>query len=413
MIYVIFSAFLYILGVLFPALSCVCMTTFLIPLCVSIVNLKGSIRFAYGALWGAIVFTVHWYWMLVLLGSYTVHWSIYVGWISLIAWGCCWSGLWLWMFAYHRLWSSVLFFMFISGYSFFFTGVVEGYPLFSPLISLTWYPSLLGNLYWLSDVGMLTLLFSIQIILVDLWRYKTTSKVYNLAGLILIMVLGCISSPRQKTFDSHSIVTLYPWWYGCGDPMFAGYRMSHDLCETMQNHPGATFIVMPESTFCWDIHEYASFLPIWSQSAGDVSILFGAHETDGSVSHNAAFLLHKNELVFRYRKRHFMPILERSTWLEKLCNQSAIYGSKMLNPVKTSDDDLIVISCRTYQIFICSELFFEAKKPKGYPIMFLWNDAWLQLEWTKRLAVLFINYFEHKYRIPVIFVSTQGRSNIF
>lgn len=417
MIYVILSAFLYVLATMFPVTSCFAMTTFLIPLCLLKPSNHWRSRLSYGFLWGMIVFTVYFWWLFVLF--YTKYGNLWCCILSLcmIIWCSSLAGLWFVFFPFARLWSTVIFFIIISKYCFCLSGVVEGYSLCSPLVVLASYPWMLDCLYGLSDAGMLALLFAAQISCADALQAKkeNCSKVI-FVGCMIIFIVGHLSNPQLQTLQTSKMITLCPWWYGCGDPMFAGYRMSHDLSVVMQKYPETKLIVMPESTYCWDLQEYRSFMEIWSDSAGDAQILFGAHEADNSAdngtSHNVVFLLHNNTLLFRYRKQHFMPLIERSIWIERWCNKSLIGQVVQTNATDVYDDDLVTINGVMYQIFICSEFFFESKKVKGHPVILLWNDSWLCLDWVKRLALLFIVYFEKKYRVPILHVSTQGVSNI-
>lgn len=407
MIHAILSAFLYVFGSFFPVSSLLTMTTFFIPLCL-LDTCKIKVRDS--LMWGIIVFVAHWWWLLVLLHTKCISGWSYLLWTMLVIWCICLSSIWFYCLRYTRLWSTVVFFVVMSHYSMFLGGVIEGSPLFNPLVPLAYFPWTLHCLYWFSDIGMLVVLFAMQIALVDLWRYKTVQSACTLVGCMMIMACGYWTVSYQKEIQ-HTFVTVCPWWYGEGNPMFTGYRMSHDICTTMQKNKNASMIIMPESTFCGDVKEYKNFVPIWCDSAEDVPILFGAHLAESGFAHNAILLLHNNIFLFCYRKQHFMPLIERSIWIERFLGQS-LMSSTLLYPPITQDQDLLKIDGIMFQIFICSEFFFEAKPVKGYPIMLLWNESWLQLDYAKQLAVFFINYFEKKYRVPILHMSTQGHSNI-
>ena len=149
------------------------------------------------------------------------------------------------------------------------------------------------------------------------------------------------------------------------------------------------------------------------QDAPRVAIGFGGHRRDGNILKSSFFIVQDGKKVFEYDKRHLIPLMERSskilTWLglKQLLSQAEFfaYGD-------TQQSDTVEICNVWYQVYICSEFFFEAKKPKGLPILFVCNDAWLCCSYAKQWVDLSIAYFSVRYRVPVFFGTVCGKNNI-
>ena len=303
--------------------------------------------------WGIITFTTYWWWLVFLFSDYKV-------------------GIFGW----------AVFFLLIAWYV---------------LLSLIWF-------YFLNEHPLLT---------------KKISYSYFIFIIALQIVALGLPAPLEKK-DLKDVTVIIPWWHKKGDAMFCGYRLSHDICAAVQKKE-SKIIITPESTFCYNLAEHKDFIPIWCDSAENIPMLLGAHCFKESSTHNGIFVLHNNEIVSHYFKKHQMPLVEKSIWLERIFNK-AVLSHELINfSIKNKDgsqirfdhdNDLIKINGQIYQIFICSEFFFEIKEALGYPILLLWNDTWLSSRYAQRLALLFIDYFQKKYTVDVYHIATSGLSNI-
>lgn len=403
--FVICSAFLYLLA------SCStiffwCSFLFLMPL----LYIQKKVAWYHGFLWGIVVFGIHFAWMFELIITRgTSFWWIFA-WVLLLGWYAMLSSLWFVLFKKSPIISTIIFFTIINFYSLCIVAMNCAYPLCNPLLYLPeqcWY-----FLPWIGEIGLLFCMVALQV-----WIFKFPIKC-SWSDSIKIWICSFIflfglSRPALVPADNHTMIGIHPWWYGCDDAMYAGYRMAHDLCVAAQKNAKASCIVLPESCFCWDIMQYSDFITIWSQSCNNIPLLFGGHCKQAGSMVNAAFLVHDDCIVYQYHKQHYMPCVEQSLWIEKLCNRSILTKEIMNNVfVNSNQDDTVKIDGVTYQLFICSEFFCQAKKVKGLPILLLWNDAWLCNNFTKRLAYRYILYCQYAYRVPILHVSTLGHSNI-
>ncbi len=159
--------------------------------------------------------------------------------------------------------------------------------------------------------------------------------------------------------------------------------------------------------------EFQNFISIWSDSANDIPILLGTHCFRRDFPHNAIILLHNNKIMQIYFKQHKVPFAERTVILERILGYPILSFDWIADDEKKiMQNDLICISGKIYQIFICSEFFFEIKKVWGYPVLLLWNDNWLSCDYIKKMALIFIKYFENKYKVNVYHLATSGATNI-
>ena len=406
LLFIMLSAALYLFGMMFPAFCLVGMMTFLIPLL-----LLPRVFWWHGYMWGTITFGVHTSWILILMHQKALGMQGYFFWMLLVTWFSCLSALWFYFFNQYPIISTVLFFIFMTNYSLIIGGVLDGYPLCNPMVALAEYPPLLYSLYWLRDIGYLWVLCGFQIAVVTVYQAPTKLSLICILLSLVIFLSGFILQKKDTDVHEVKIGVVCPWWYNSKDPMFVGYRMAHDLSTIAQKHQNLDAIILPESSFCWNLYEYDLFFSIWSESVGEASIILGSHCLQGAITHNCAFLLHNRVLAAKYFKQHKMPLVERSLYVEQWIGSLLMSHQGESEGVLPSNSDEWVIGNCTYQIFICSELFFESKKVKGLPILLLWNDTWLCFDRMRYVARLFIRYFEQKYRVRVYHVSTLGHHN--
>jgi apolipoprotein N-acyltransferase len=348
MIHVLFSAFLFILSQFGWSCSVMAGIFWLAPLIM--IAYQKSLSFKQGFMWGCIVFSFHLSWFLAMFLDHGVGWRGLIVWLIAVVWFSLSAGVWFLGTRYSFICSTVLFFLFLTRYSLIPLGRLEGYPLMHPVLPFI-----------------------------------------NFV---------------QKEQQTEGMIFIQPWWYGHANPMFVGYRMVESICQSVREHPDIHTIIMPESTFCFDMDEYSDFFPIWSDGCQEVNILFGGHRKSGHGYLNSIFWILSGKLVKVYDKQHFMPFVERAPWGLDL------FGQKNKEAFAKFDDDIVKLGAQEYQLFVCSELFFEAKQLKGLPILMFWNDAWLQFDWTKRLAIRYIDYFAWKHKTFVLHASTLGIANI-
>ncbi|MCX5922961.1 MAG: hypothetical protein NTU89_00160 [Candidatus Dependentiae bacterium] len=434
--YVFLSAALFIIPDWFPFLSVPCTLIFLIPLLVS------NNSFIKGFAWGLLTCSIKLLWFLMMIlttgcdGLGTT--SGVLLWISTIVYLSMFSGLWIWRITQtSRI--EIKFLLTITYFGFMILscmapfGVIEGYPFFNPLISLAYYPQVLWCVKKIGVLGALSCLILFQLFIAkykELRGRRGLGFLFSVVFFIPFLAEFFFYEPnpsKSPTINNSNIKYIQPWWYGCKNPAFVGHKMAESINDELTKLPKAKAILMPESTFCFEIEDYQSFVSLWSDKDLDAIIMFGGHRRVGEVVLNSFFMLKRGKIVHVYDKMHLIPFVERSigwpnNFLFLKILPSCLFPvacrvrhsqRRRLEPrgssINEKSNDLIHICGQTYQIFICSEFFFEVKKTKGYPIILICNESWLYFEYMKKFMVLFIKYFEVKYDLHVLYATTKGR----
>lgn len=423
--YALVSVVLFLYSFLGGPLSWACCFVWMIPLFMwQFKNESLSQARVFGlCLWGIVCFSVHFSWVLCLMFTRAVYvWQGILVWLMMIAWFTSWSYLWLWSITrtttsmLNQFVSTMLFFLFLTRFSLFPCGIFEGYPFIHPLLPLATYPQLLWFLNLIGDVGGFMMMIVFQIFVARLVKHGW-SLVYFLLALLCLVPFAIGPFVYQNKKDQHEgLFFLKPWWYGTKNPMYAGYRMLYDLGNVVQKEDISCIqaIVLPESAFCFDVQEYIHFVPLWCDNVDNIPIIFGGHIVRNGVCKNSVFVVRNGCIQQSYDKIHDMPFVERApTLFAKLgLIPFNLHKTYRIIDVQRMSDDIVELGGKKYQIFICSEFFGEAKSVKGYTVLLMWNDSWLCFSWTKRLAMLFINYFSMKYNVAVVHGSTEGITNM-
>lgn len=428
MMHIVLSALLFVFPFFYPS-WCFLLFLSLVPLLKNSVSKKYG--FKDGLLWGMITFAGLFYWCLQMLFGYKFNIMTVLFWLFAISWYALFAGIWFWLqsflqkkmlernissdrsFIFSWLVSSVFFFYFIVYGSLFFGGTIEGYPFANPFFICARYPAMIWILRYIGCFGALILFVGFQIFAV--LGYHNKNKKDGLIALLCLMpfMIGFLFYQSQVPQSIPQSYFIKPWWFTSKEPMFSGYRMVSEVAKIARNNHDTRFICMPESSFNWNIHEYYEFIEMMGQDAPGVVIGFGGHRRDGSVLKSSFFIVKDGEKVFEYDKRHLIPLMERSSQLlaslglKQLLSQSEFFAYGDSN-----QNDLVEINGVLYQIYICSEFFFEAKKTKGFPVLFVCNDAWLCCDYAKQWVELFVTYFATRYNVPVFFGSVCGKNNI-
>src|SRR5260370_39597464 len=101
------------------------------------------------------------------------------------------------------------------------------------------------------------------------------------------------------------------------------------------------------------------------------TVLIGGHRCVNEKNLNSFICLRGGKITYCYDKQHLIPFIEM---IPKVCQMlgcgeffiSAESACSYPNDgMDTGDIDTIEICGQIYQVFICSELFFEAKSIKG------------------------------------------------
>ena len=407
---VILSALLFATAFLLPFLSPL-VFIFLIPLFYQ--TKRQAFRFAHGFVWGSIVYSLHLYWFLVLILT-RGHGAIRITlWVFTVIYFSLISGIWFWLAnVLKKYWesnfawiiSTILYFAWVITSSLFMCGVIEGYTFLNPFVPLAYYPKLLFCLRYVGLWGALFLLFLFQMFLAIYLKYCRYRHLY-MSVLCMVPFLMGLLFYKDLQIQNSNICVLPAWWLQDSrgrEPNFVGYRMVKDIAITVNNDCNVRAIVYPESTFGWNVYEYKKFILMMCECAESIDIIFGGQRKVDSELRNCCFIVNNGKIVFEYDKQHLMPFVERVScyfgyFSEMFTSKEDVFGYGNLE-----QDDVLCIGDKSYQLFICSELFLNAKAVKGLPILFLYNDIWFCCDYAKKLARLYVAYFSIYHDVSII-----------
>lgn len=421
------SALLFLIPFFYPE---VCFLHFVAFIPIMYASYAYPMRFMNGFLWGTVVFGAHSFWCLQMLINYNITIVTCLLWIGIVLFLSIFSGLWFYAqqgivhanmlkslprdtrLCLSWLVSTVSFIYFIPYGVLSFFGVIEGYPFFNPFFIWAQYPSLLWATPYIGVLGYSAILIAAQFFCVQGYRRRRAKDFILSASFLSVFLIGFFFSPNS----SRSIPCSYfitPWWFSSKEPMFSGYRMISEVAKIKREQAGVRFICMPESAFNWNIYEYYQFVEMMGQDAPDVAIAFGGHhrEGEGKPLKSSFFVFLNGNNVFLYNKMHLIPFMERPCPLFTALGIS-LHNDEFFAYGAKDQNDIVTINGVSLQVFICSEFLTEAKRPKGVPVLFLCNDAWLTCDYAKKWVLLFIRFFEIRYGVSVFFGTVCGQTNI-
>ena len=425
MLFTLLSAVMYVLPFFYPQLS-FALFFFLVPIMYQ--SYFQRMTAFHGLVWGFVVFTSHTSWFSGLLFFTSTHPLRITVILLTISWFLLSSMIWF--FSTEKLrqlfsnkviglivsWfiTTTLYFLYIIKGSLFVCGQVEGYTFFNPFIPLAYYPYLLWPLNCFGFLMCLIVLIAIQLFLA---LGLVSKKVYLLvpAFAFAALIIGSVRYEPKQALMKQALMKdacfVQPWWHKSKDPIFAGYRMIHDVSKALHENNDIKTVILPESSFPWDITNYSYLLEALCDNP-ELLVIFGGQRKVNNTYTNSCIVVSDSNIVFAYDKMHLMPLVEREDFLCKRLWIKNLFSDEYFSYPVQQQNDLIGINGQQYQIFLCSELYFEAKPVKGVPILFLGNDDWFYCDYAKKLSELFIAYFEICYGVPVLYCTTGGYSNI-
>lgn len=178
-------------------------------------------------------------------------------------------------------------------------------------------------------------------------------------------------------------------------PTGRAHQLSTLIAQESYNKKGCCMILLPESTFPYNLEEYSDFLPIWCDCHEDIHIIIGSHLHEGEKVYNCAYHIHNGKIVEKYRKKHLVPFFESipRVFIGKI-GEIFTQKNKTFSYPSLNNNDIFLINGEKYQLFICSELYQSAKPvQEGIPVLFIGNSSWFMAKYAKKLAELSVDYF--------------------
>ncbi len=320
-----------------------------------------------GTLFSALVFIPHFYWLWWLLryncevsiaGTSVVCLYVMLGFAlptTLWLWGTGrvlravprFTGMGLFVV------SSLLFHTYLTSYSLWFAGTLEGYPFFDVRIPLV--------------------------------RMNPSSSPF------------VYLQPDAKRDVTH-------------DPGVIGQRIYQKLAA-LNIQSGV--IVAPESTFPFPLNQHPEVVELWSSVLPkDVHLLIGSQRKEGKKFYQTVYWLHEGRIKNYYDKRHRViftegvpAAFENTSWAKDL-----FLGDKVSISAGTRDGVVFDVGegIRVWPQ-LCSELFMKDSLQVQGVDMVLWlvNDSWFPPYFRKQLARL-AQVRANQIGVPLLYVTHEG-----
>jgi apolipoprotein N-acyltransferase len=379
-----------------------------------------------GLLWGLIFFAGHLVWFAEIIytkgnGDFKI--LVY---ILAVCYFSLYAGFWFWlkqyliyrlnriitlkwkMFALFCTWViSTLTFMYLTCYcSLAIFGCFEGYPFINPLlpiVSWTWY---IKPICYIGVVGYWGIIVTMNFLLASLLEKFDTRRLILYVFLITFPVFFRYESIKKYKHIGN-IFYINPFWLDYDiERVRLFYTISRCFDYVALHNSNITCVVLPESSFHYNLLDWNSKLSAWSSLFDDgTSIIIGSHRYEGDIKYNCLYHIVNGNIIGFYDKHHLVPFVERIPFffgaLPIFCN----LFTKSINFFSYPSNKLSSFHMGGFQPYICSELFFESKKPIGiHPIIFVCNDRWLGCEYARNLAKKFAWLYYFRYQIPIVYV---------
>ena len=179
-----------------------------------------------------------------------------------------------------------------------------------------------------------------------------------------------------------------------------GIQRAHQLSTCIAHHvwdkKKSCLIIFPESTFPYNLEEYREFFAAWCDCHDDIHLIIGAHKQEGNATFNCAYHIHNGKIKHVYKKQHLVPFFETlpALFCEKGLGEVFTPKCKTFSYPEQNNSDIFLINEKKYQLFICSELYQDAKSvEKNMPILFIGNNSWFMMKYAQVLVQLQEKYF--------------------
>ncbi len=402
---IICSALIYTVAFYVPEYLWFCMFVWLTPL------LRNDYYYSVqkGWLWGIVCFGLHLAW--VIKTSIILY-------CILVIYYTCYAVIWLWLQHYliqplkrNRVvvwltWviSTATFMYLICYCSLALCDCFEGYPLFSPLLPLVSCPWYLTGLSYLGSWWYMLIIIMINVSIGQL-LIKFDSKQLIFVLFLFLFPLLFTEKKLVVEIDKNSIVYLQPTWYNStlsASELF--YHIGRELDWIACSYPHVRCVVLPESSFCYDLWAWRDQLSCWTDLfENSVSIFIGAHRhADGKIF-NSMYEINQGSIVRVYDKEHLMPLVERIPWIMGWMHRDPrLLFSYGIN------DDYSDWEHALFMPMLCSELFVHHKKiMSNKPILFLCNDSWFGCGYARTLAVRCAQLYSLEHTMAIVYVGIE------
>ena len=289
--------------------------------------------------------------------------------------------------------SSFLYFVWMqTGFFYFLTGYLYGYPLACPLLPLMKAPAFLGLLPVMGWYGLLAALLFFQVGVAQ-------KKMALLFFGSVPFVLGFFFFTPRKVYEKQDQKVIMVSQVFHNKTLYA---RAQELCDVVreaeQLHPCAQMLVLPESAFPFPLNEYEDVQKMLSRACNGKYLVLGSHYSgtglDGKeVLYNSAYVLHKSRIMFRYDKKLLLPFFEEqpihSFFLQRTASPFLV-GKCAFNSQDSRLELCTIPERGIFSFRICSELLWDV--PVGGQVLVLVNDSHYRYGYFPRLFMLFAQF---------------------
>lgn len=285
--------------------------------------------------------------------------------------------------------STILFLYFLTYGYFCCLGLAQGYIFADPMISLMYHPTLACRCIKYGQVAGWTIMLLGNLLVAKLWHYSRC-----LCMLVVLLWVGLWHMSYTVHDDQYadSVACACMTYDSEQTPFTASLTISDEIVRLYKKNKNIQAYVFPESSFCYDIATHQQCIDSWTDILGDAPLIMGTYHRCNQGLCNSVVVIQHGAIVQRYCKQHAMMCVESNLGLLRYFGQQNLFGTICSDCDGMHTHDVVTINGVSYQMFICSELFFQTKQTKGLPIMMLWNRYWFMLEWTKTIADLTVKY---------------------
>lgn len=433
----IFSAILYAAPLTFP--TCAWWISFLFPIPLLYVAFYENMSFTKGFIWGAIANGTILVGVLFGIDKFTTTQNILprlLPGLGLISWSAINHGVWFWGATQIKkimrlrsplaiillwtlaLWWGIFFFDRLCLWPF---GRIEGYFGFHPIITLATHPQLLTLL---PIIGKNLLSFCLYLVPASITycliqKNKQSLLFFGLACIPWIASLMISIPPMQNPPWMKDVIIGQAFFSIPGACIGTQVKTAQKYFKTaLHNHPQATIIILPESTFyCTELVENPQFVAQWGEQflGKPIHIIFGALRYNQGKIHNTMLWVYNGKLISFFDKRHSVALTERvppcinTQYFHDLFFKDA----PEITPSQTQRFSFKVNNELHFTPYICSELYFNEHPDDPFKDMLIVatiNDRWCTVGSVEKIIHLGARFRAMQWQRNIIFASYKYAS---
>lgn len=280
-------------------------------------------------------------------------------------------------------------------------GCFEGYPFINPLLPLVSCSRYLKSLPFFGCVGYIIIIVIFNAVTAELYRKADITRLMVMMAFLAFPTI-LYDHAQKKYVKKIDFFYLQPSWKDLNlTESQTFYEIGRQLNKIVTTHQDVRYIVMPESSFGYNLLAWQDKLAAWTDLFEGTTIFIGGHGVVDDKIFNSLYAIHNGTIVGRYDKQHLVPFVERvPRWIRFFSSVFMMDGKEFSYPAPQDNDNL-----QGFRPYICSELFFCGKLTKGTdPILCVCNDSWLMYDYAKELALRCAQIYSMQHRLEIVYV---------